>query len=498
MVDFASYVPPDVYVDAGATPTLVPVGIDPTVICLIGSGVGYHTFSETVSFASTTSAVLTQKGINAASIVVTGYVTDPNASGQSIPHTFVKDDTSVPHDYSITTDTTAGVDKSVTTITKSSGGAIEVGFPQVTVTYKYTDVNYHSLNYFEDFASFQDTYGPALDPATGNLVSPLSMAAQVAIQNGAQRIYAIALDTTQGTVANQFAQAYQLLAGSNTSVNVVVPLWDGITSLSALGGMLATLNAALLADANNRALRMAIVGFDQSVVAATSDVVTLASVASKRIVLAWPNQLNYYNGYTNSTSTLDGFYLAAAYAGVLARQTPQMPLTRKYLAGFSGIPTTVQQALTTPNKNTLASAGVTVTEVARNGALIIRHGLTTNYAGGVLTREISLVRAQDSLYNLLEDSLQSAGLIGIPIDDNTALSVKSIVSGALETAKSTGVINDYNNLAVREQNPPSGDPTVIEVMFAYKPTWPLNYILVNFTVDTTSGSTDLTSTSTAA
>lgn len=492
MVDFTTYVPPDVYVDAGATPTIQAVGIDPTIICLIGSGVGYHTFSETVSFASSTSAVLTQKGINASSIVVTGYITDPNASGQSIPHTFVKDAGSTTHDYSITTDTTPGVDRSITTITKSSGSAIEVGYPEVTVTYRYTDVNYHALNFFEDFASFQDTYGPALDPSTGALVSPLSMAAQVAIQNGATRLYAIALDSSLGTVANQFAQAYQLLAGSNTTANVVVPLFDGVTSLSALGGMLATFNAALLADANARSLRMGIVGFDEDVVATTADVVGLAQgVSSKRLVIAWPNQLNYYNGYTNTTSTLSGFFLAAAYAGVLSRQTPQMPLTRKYLQGFSGMPATIQRALTVSDKNKLAAAGVTVTEVARNGGLIVRHGLTTNYAGGVLTREISLVRAQDSLYNLLQDALQSSGLIGVPIDQNTALSVKSIVSGGLETAKASGVIFDYSGLAVREQNPPSGDPTVIEVKFAYKPSWPLNYILVNFTVDTTTGNTDL-------
>lgn len=492
MVDFTSYVPPDVYVDAGATPTIQQIGIDPTIICLIGNGVGYHTFSETVSFASTTTATLTQKGINASSIVVTGYVTDPNASGQSIPHTFVKDAGSTTHDYSITTNTTPGADKSITTITKSSGSAIEVGYPEVTVTYQYTDVNYHSLNFFEDFASFQDTYGPALDPNTGALVSPLTMAAQVAIQNGATRLYAIALDATQGTLANQFAQAYQLLGASNTSVNVVVPLFDTVTSLSALSGMLATFNAALLADANNRALRMGIVGFDEDLVASTDDIVGLATgISSKRIIMAWPNQLNYYNGYTNTTATLSGFFLAAAYAGRLAAQDPQMPLTRKVVQGFSGLPTAVQSALKITDRNKLSAAGVTVTEPARNGGLVVRHGLTTNYNGGVLVREISLVRSQDSLYNLLQSTLESSGLIGIPIDQNTALSVKSIVSGALETAKATGVIVDYSGLAVREQNPPSGDPTVIEVKFAYKPSWPLNYILVNFTVDTTTGNTDL-------
>lgn len=491
--DTTQYRHPGVYVDAGTTPTVAPSGVVPTVVCLIGNGVGYHTYSETVSFASSATVTLSQKGINPSSIVVSGYITDPAASGQSIPFTFVKDEVSVTHDYSVATDTSPGADLSVTTITKSSGSRIEVGYPQVTVTYRYTDANYHSLNFFSDFSSFSDTYGPALDPTSGDLVSPLTFAAQVAIQNGVNQLYAIALNPANGTLAQQFADAYAMLSGSNTNINVVVPLWDTVTVPSALTGMLQTLNSALVQDAAAGTLRMACVGFDSGYTGTPQAVAALATgISSTRIVAAWPNKLDYYNGVRNSTVTVDGIYLAAGYAGIMARQDPQMPLTHKYVQGFTGIPADVQRVLNNTAKNVLAQGGVSVTEVDRANRLRIRHGVTTNYAGGILLREINLVRAQDTLYNLLQDTMESSGLIGSPIGQNTALQVKSIASGALEQAKSAEVINDYNSLAVREQSPPAGDPTVIEVKFAYKPMWPLNFILVNFTVDTTTGDTNLT------
>jgi hypothetical protein len=489
-IDFSQYRHPGVYVDAGQSPTIATAGVAPTVACIIGSGVGYNVFTETISFALGNSVQLTKRGINPASIQVRGYISDPNATGQSIPYLFVADVGATTHDYSVTTNTSGGTANSTNTITKSGGGKIESAYPQVTVTYQYTDASYHALNFFEDYTSIVETYGPALDPTTGALASPITFAAGVAILNGANQIYAIAVDPATGTVAQQFSDAYQTLSANNTNVNLVVPLFDGVTDQAALGGMLATLNAALQADAVRGILRMAITGLDQSYIGSIANVASLASgISSSRIVLAYPNQLEYYNGVLNRTVTVDGFYLAAAYAGVVSRQDIQMPLTHKTVQGFSAITATVLKTLTSTNKDTLAKGGVALVEPDRQGRLRVRHGVTTNFGGGILAREISLVRVQDGLYNLLQDTMENSGLIGIPITDSTALQVKSVVSGALETAKNTnGLIVDYNSLAVRQQSPPSGDPTVIDVRFAYRPPWPLNYILVSFTVDTSNAS----------
>jgi hypothetical protein len=486
-LDLTRYKPPGVYVDAGATPTVSTVGIDPTTVVLIGNGVGYHTYSETISFASVTSVELTKKGINASSIVVTGFITDPGAPSQSIPHTFVVND-----DYDVTTDTTGGADNSVTTIAKDSSGDIESAYPQVSVSYQYTDTTYHALNVFEDYASFTDLYGPALDATTGDIISPLSLAAQVAILNGATRLYAIALGTS-GTVQEKFGAAYTLLSASNIDANVIIPLWDGVTDGTVIQGMLQTLKAALLADEVNAVLRTAIVGFDSGYAPTPTNVANLAlGTLSERMIIVWPNQLEFYNGPQAATTTVDGFYLAAACGGLLAGQAPQVPLTKKSPQGFVGLSVAIRQALTMSVRNQLSEAGISVIELNRANALVVRHGVTTNFGGGVLTREISIVRARDTLYNLLQDTLENAGLVGEPINPQTPLQVKGIVAGALETAKSNGLFNSYRDLAVRQQIAPTGDPTIIEVRFMYAPSYPLNYVLAQFTVDTTTGDVSAT------
>lgn len=491
-----TYLVPGVYVDTGPNPTVAPVGVNPSIVCLIGNGVGYHTFSENDSFASSTSITLSQTGVIAASVVVTGYVADPNASGNSVPTTFVQGASGTnTGDYYVTTTIPAsgGPQNAVATIVKTSGSTISSTYPQVTVAYHYTDATYYQLNSFTDFSSFQDVYGPPLNATTGAVSSPLSLAAQFAIQNGANQIYALALSGT-GTLAQQFAGAYATLSGINTDANLIVPLWEGVTDPGALAGMLATLNAALTTDANDGVLRMGLVGLSKSFSQSTTATASLATnLAASRIVLAWPNQLSLYNGVTNSTVTIGGYYLAAAYAGLLSAQTPQTPLTAKVPLGFSGLPASVLIGMTTTVKNTLSSSGISVTEPARQGGLRVRHGLTTNYVGGQLTREISLVRQSDALYDLVQTTLDAAQLIGQPIIATTALSVKAIVSGALETAVASNLIIGYTGLAVREQAPPGGDPTVIEVQFAYQPAYPLNYVLVNFTVDTTTGITTVNS-----
>lgn len=481
---------------------MAPIGVNPTVVCLIGAGVGYNTQQDIVTFSGSTPVALTKSGINTASIVVTGYIPDPNASNQALPHTFLPDITgSQPQTRDYAVNQTGTGTSSVTTLTKEGSGAITTTYPQVTVTYQYTDASYYGLHFFTDYASFTTAYGPALDPTTGNIVSPLSLAAQVAMQNGANQLYAIALEGGSNTLQQQFADAYALLSSTNTDANIIVPLWSSVTDPTQLSGMLATLKAFVEGDAANRGvLRMAIVGFDQGYAPAVSDLATLATtVASERVIMAWPNQLNFYNGVAAQTQVLDGFYLATSYAGLLSALPPQTPLTQKFPQGFSGVPTAVSQVLTTTAKNQLSSSGITVCDTDRRGRLVIRQGLTTDYAGGVLAREISLVRAEDALFNLVDQNLNAAELIGQPIITNTVtntnttlLQVQSIVTGALDTATTSALINGYNNVVVTEQAPPSGDPTVIQVNFAYLPPWPLNYVLVAFTVDTVTGQTNLT------
>jgi hypothetical protein len=65
--------------------------------------------------------------------------------------------------------------------------------------------------------------------------------------------------------------------------------------------------------------------------------------------------------------------------------------------------------------------------------------------------------------------------------------VKSALTSILEQAKLAEVIVDYQDLKVRQQTLPGGDPTVMECKFSYSPAVPMNYITVQFQLNLTTG-----------
>lgn len=485
MVDFRSgYVPPGVYVSTDVTGAVAAVGVNDTVVCLVGRGIGYQIYTETISFAGGNAKPLTQKGIDKNSVVVTGTI---DVSGVATAVTFQVDGVSTPHDYSIGQVGTGTA--SVSTINRTTSGQIPPS-GTVVVTYHYADDSYYQLNNFSDYSSFESVYGPPFDPVTGALLSPLSLAAQLAFQNGGNVIYAVALSGT-GSVAAQFAAAYGLTL-PNFDINMIVPLFETAVD----GSSAQSLGAGLvghLSNADDEGYpRVAIMGLPQAFTGETPDVLA-QQLDYRRVVLVWPPAFLYYNSVINSTIILDGIYFAAACAGVLANQSVNRGLTRSNIRSFSGIPISVLANMSTSNKNTWSSRGVAVAEVDRNGRLVIRHGVTTDVSS-VQNRELSIVRCQDALFNLLQTSLSQADMIGDPITANTPLAVKGIIAGALETALSQDTIQNYTNLLVRQQLLPTGDPTVIECTFSYSPTYPLNYITVVFTLDLTTGDLSVTDT----
>jgi hypothetical protein len=211
------------------------------------------------------------------------------------------------------------------------------------------------------------------------------------------------------------------------------------------------------------------------------------TIASSRVLLAYPNRLSYYNSAANRPIEIDGYYLAAAYAGILTSNPVNQSLTREVVAGFSGLPASITQINTKAFKDNLSASGVAVAEVDRQNRLIVRHGLATDVTS-VLTREVSITRARDVLFESLQIGLDNSGLIGSPIDFEMTTRIKGAVAGILEGLVQDETIIAYQNLQVRQQSTTNGgDPTVIEVRFSYQPAVPLNYIVVTFSLDLSTG-----------
>jgi hypothetical protein len=477
----AGYVPPGVYVTADTSTVASAVGAGPTVVCLVGPGLGYQTYVDHVVFVNTTdSEVLTQEGINQNSVAVSSTV-----NGTTTNYILGTD-------YTLSSTDSSAPD-SVTTIAIVGSGSITPG-TTVDVNYRYADAGYYGLNQFGDFQSLANVYGQPFNNVTGAIQSPLTLAAQIAFENGANIVFAVA-PTPSGSLSDQYNAAYALTL-TNYDISLVVPVFPagtGSGTLKDLDSATAYIAgfAAHLGLAEDEGFpRCGIFGvpdtFDSSV---TPDQLAV-QFNNRRVVFVWPNRLNYYSSTLNGTQVIGGSYLAAACAGILANNPTAQGLTKRQVTSISSIATDIVPQQTTSNKNLWSSKGVAVLESNRSGQLTIRHGTTTAPAS-TTNREFNIVRCQDELFKNIQLSLESAELVGTPIDAETTLAVKGIISGALEAALGANTIQGYNNLAVRQQTLPNGDPTAIEAVFQYKPTYPLNYITVTFSFDLSTG--DITS-----
>lgn len=476
-VDFShGYQPPGVYIEEDTTPLVASTGVPPTVVAIVGPSAGHQTNTEQIAL-STTAIRLVHQGIDTDSVVVKTV-----ADGQVLDSS----------EYTLTTVPASPTDQAYYVDFERSGGATVAADSPIFVSYEFTNPSFFDPKTFSNYEDVKDSYGQPVnlvaqqagDTNYQAVLSPLSLAAKIAFENGAGQVLLVATEpaTTSSGRRTNLKAALDKIA-TDWSVNVIVPLTDGIASGESVGtGQ--DIRAHVETASNDGHLRIAVVGFDPNVITAPDTAVS--SWGSKRVMQAYANDggMQFYNGGTNQTVTVGHQYLAAAYAGRMAALPVQKSLTREVLRSFTGIAGT---PLTNALKNQYAAAGVALSEVNRFGQLVVRHGVTTDPTN-VNTREAAVVRARDALVTMVQTGTETAGLIGDPIDVNTPLSVKSVVAGLLEYAKTSGVVVDYTDLKVRQR---STEPSVIEVKFAYKPAYPLNYIVISFSINVATGENDL-------
>jgi hypothetical protein len=475
MVDFSRYQPPGVYVQDATTPVTAFQGFSafPETVGIVGPALEFRASSESVTMSETPKTLLAG-GIDVSTVTVT-----PIAGG--VPYV-------VDVDYVLAQVGTPGAPTTTTSIALLQGGDIAEG-EIVTVAFRYADEAFFGVNRFTEFESVEGFYGPALDLESNEIISPLTLAARIAFENGARSV-ALVTTPAAGSVTVQALTDGLAKLDAASDVGLVVPLAVGVSDTDAPGVAIA-LAAHIARTVNDGNFRVGLLGFDTAVT--LDHAVVAESIENERIVLAFPNRLNYYNGETNQTLLVGGQYLASAYAGQLVRNGISFPLTRKRVRSFAGLPGSVVAQMSRSFKDNLSSRGVAVAELTRAQSLVVRHGVTTDRTN-VMTREVSLVRAKDAMVIAIETALENSGVIGNPMTEDTPLIVKALITGALETVKENRTIVNYREVRVRQ---PSTRPDVIEAKFEYRPAYPLNYVLVSFSVDIASGEVDLTQPTTA-
>jgi hypothetical protein len=488
-----------VYVQDTTNPLVTPGNIFSSITCIIGPALGFQTATQSLEISTASPEALTYRG------VFTTAVTGPPAIAAPV---VTKQDGTVlvvDTDYALVVDSSGpgGTANAVTTINRISSSSTVADGDIVTIFYHFADSSYYQPQVVENYDAVTASYGlplltqPPANPNTSQVDSPLSLGAKVAFENGAGRLILLALNPSDGDLRTQFQVAYNKVI-TNYSATIIVPVFpDDLTVSSGTVAALTTGLAQDLATHCENATadgygRIGFFGPPRNYSESDLSVDNLAAaIFSKRVVLTYPFQLQLFNGLTNQTTTVGGCFLAAALGGLLSSLNPQFGLTKRTVSSFVGFNAPQQQMMTRLFKDGLSSNGVCVAEISRQGQIVVRHGVTTDMTG-VNTREISMVRIADTLFQLVQIGMESAQLIGQPLDADMVMRVKAALVSILEQAVLQAVIVSYTNVGVLQQTLASGDPTVINCKFSYAPAVPLNYITVAFQVDLTSG--DVTTT----
>jgi hypothetical protein len=114
------------------------------------------------------------------------------------------------------------------------------------------------------------------------------------------------------------------------------------------------------------------------------------SYGDHRVYLIWPDEVEA------DGQSVEGFYLAAAIAGMVAAFPPHQGFTNIAIAGFAAVPRTTEY-FTQEQLNVMAAAGVyIVTQSASGGQVFARHQISTDNTS-IELRELSITKNFDAL-----------------------------------------------------------------------------------------------------
>ena len=473
-----NYTTPGVYVQQTNNAALTSVNSTALNICILSSGT-LPNATTTEKFQATTVSgqtfTLAQTGAIASSLAMTD-----NSTGKVVPS------------GTMGVTPTGSWTVNGTTLTIS-------GFPVNTwlnATYNYPSAAFNTVYQFSDFNTLQSTFGAPFTyiSGTASVNSPISLASYLAFQNGAQLLSCVLV--SGGTPDNFFSVISGAITNAGSAIDVLVPLYyDSQYNTSVTSsGLYPAISNWLNAQANNGIYQRAFLGLDSSVTNTSVNTQggllntvknITANIPNTRLALVAPDQitinpgLNSATGLATGTVNIAGYYLAAALAGTFVGQTDvYVPITRKQVNGFSSIP----NQISTADSNSLQAYGSTVVRQERDGTMYIRHGLTTNTTNW-LTQEISINAIGDRLADRVQYTLEQSGIIGGVMTPNTLATLQTIVASVLIQAQTDNLIQSYQNLTYTVV-----PPTSVNVTFQYSPTYPLNYVNVNFSLNAQTGS----------
>lgn len=337
------------------------------------------------------------------------------------------------------------------------------------VTYNYVQEDRFEVQLWTDVEDIENFYGDAVD-SNGVISCKLSFGCKKAAYNGCHYLQTIGVPV--GSALSTWINALELLRGEE-NVGVIVPLYYNTTFFNYCANFISSMQASGkfpffvlggTTSENMEDMRLSIPGDGNEDI----------------VIVAYPS-VEHFNDVTNTTYDINGYYAAAAIAGKMLSQQVYVPMTRKTIAGVYTVPKISPQQMdyyTTEGLFMLFN---------RQGQVTVRHGVTTDTTNSA-TKEISVVRAKHYMLTLLMNDLNNV-IVGTALDEFTIVSAKSVTTSRLESLISARVINAYSELKARLN---TEEPTRIDIKFKYRPSWPINWVVIQFSIDMTTGEVQTT------
>ena len=414
-------------------------------------------------------------------------------------------------------------DRSENAVVRISGGLIGAN-QLVNVTYQYVPAGYYNPIRLFGVSEVVNRFGsPEAKNEKGELVSPLSLAAQKAFESGARNIILQPLfnlidsDTEPEYDANGFiinaeqpsatAVATATTWGKTLKALDLVQTIDLITPVIGQGNaegkvknnvITAIIKEVLGYEQKREVEEKFIFGvFGEDSTGETSEALASAVHTHAQEVRSYAGgALASHNVLVNVTNigislteggeeSIGGQYLAAAVAGAMASRPVASSLTRKGITGF----TKVKTLKTTAQKNEDAEEGLMVIEQIQNGQIRCRHAITLDTGHGAARSEVSVVRAKFLMIESVKETLENQIIGQIIADSNSPIIVRSAIVGVLSALQSAGDLVDFKTPIVALA---STEPTTITASFSYRPAFTLNYIDISFSLDLSSQTVTIT------
>ena len=351
------------------------------------------------------------------------------------------------------------------------------------VTYKYAKSDF-SPKLFDDFDQIKEEYGVYSIATTGQVTNPVTLAAEIAFNNGAKEVVICQTESnTRQSFKNAIDRLGELYTGIN-NIDIIVPLtsdWEVVKYLSN--------HVTKFSGEDYNMYRMGYVAADKNEPTDSEAYSYLGEdlgsiqksqiLNNERMVYVVPGivnktVINPITGYS-STRSLPGYFGAVAVAALSMRNDLAEPLTNKIVYGIDSLGKLYKDI----EANKLAAAGCLVLKQERD-VIKVRHGITTHYEfetfNDIHSNEITFIQIKDNVIAQVRQEL-GQNYVGNKLKPSMVNDVEYAVTQLLNTMITNETILGYEGLQVKRD---IDNPMQINIIFYIEAVYPLNFIEIKF------------------